>query len=127
MQAVVLCWHTYGSFVRSKVKSIALCFTSWITVMSTNLLSAVCFTNFSFPGYHDLLEVMLPQLMPTLNYLPKLYILTSDFADSGLLAALMMAVLFFWHTQHRSLTGFMILICGVSCLQSEVKVGYAVA
>ena len=34
---------------------------------------------------------------------PKLYVLSSDFADSGLLTALMMAVLFFWHTHDRDL------------------------
>ena len=35
--------------------------------------------------------------------------LTSDFCSSGKLAALTMAVLLHWHTQQRSLIGFVII------------------
>ena len=48
--------------------------------------------------------------------------LTSDFAVSGLFAALIIAVLFFWHTQHRSLIGFLTIMVGISCLHRAIKV-----
>ena len=49
-------------------------------------------------------------------------VFTSDFSDSGVLAALIIALLFFWQTQHG---GFITDMCGVSCLHSEQKVVYA--
>ena len=52
-------------------------------------------------------------------------LLTEDFSASGLLAALIIAVLFFWQTQHRSLIGFMTMMYGVSWRHKEVKVEYA--
>ena len=55
------------------------------------------------------------------------YVFTCDFSDSGVLAALIIALLFFWQTQHRSDMGFITVMCGVSCLHSEQKVVYAAA
>ena len=52
---------------------------------------------------------------------------TCDFSESGVLADLMIALLFFWQTQHRSDKGFITVMCGVSCLHSEQKVVYAAA
>ena len=54
-------------------------------------------------------------------------LLTCDFSDSGVLAALIIALLFFWQTQHRSDKGFITVMCGVSCLHSEQNVVYAAA
>ena len=51
---------------------------------------------------------------------------TCDFSDSGVLAALIITLLFFWQTQHRSDKGFITVMCGVSCLHSEQNV-YAAA
>ena len=48
-------------------------------------------------------------------------------SDSGVLAALIIALLFFWQTQHRSDKGFITVMCGVSCLHSEQNVVYAAA
>ena len=52
---------------------------------------------------------------------------TCDFSESGVLADLMIALLFFWQTQHRSDKGFMTVMCGVSCLHSEQNMVYAAA
>ena len=52
---------------------------------------------------------------------------TCDFSESGVLADLMIALLFFWQTQHRSDKGFIMVMCGVSCLHSEQIVVYAAA
>lgn len=53
--------------------------------------------------------------------------LTSDFAASVVLAALIMAVEFCWQTQHRSDMGLMTVMCGSSCLQKVQKVVYSAA
>ena len=45
----------------------------------------------------------------------------------GRFAERMMAVLFCWHTQHRSLIGFITITLGSSCRQRRVKVEYATA
>ena len=47
---------------------------------------------------------------------------TSDFCSSGWFAALMMAMLFFWHTQHRSLIGFVTMIWGRNLCHMLVNV-----
>lgn len=39
---------------------------------------------------------------------------TSDFSSSGLFAALRIAVEFCWHTQHKSVIGFMTVMPAVS-------------
>ena len=43
------------------------------------------------------------------------------------LAALIIAMLFLWHTQHKSDIGFITIICGVNCLQKMQKVEYDAA
>ena len=50
---------------------------------------------------------------------------TSFFSSSGQLALLVMAVLFCWQIQHKSLIGFITIMCGRSCRHSKVKVEYA--
>ena len=44
-----------------------------------------------------------------------------------MLADRMIALLFCWHTQQRSVIGFITMICGTSCRQSLQKVVYAAA
>ena len=46
-------------------------------------------------------------------------IFTSDFSSTGRLLAVMISVLFCWHTQHRSDIGRDTTTCGVSCCQSS--------
>ena len=45
---------------------------------------------------------------------------TSVFSSSGLFALLVMAALFFWHIQQRSVMGFITTTCGRSCLHSSL-------
>ena len=55
------------------------------------------------------------------------HVLTVDFSFSERLAERVMAVLFLWHTQHRSLMGFITIMYGRSCRHSWVNVEYAAA
>ena len=53
--------------------------------------------------------------------------LTSDLCSAGVFAALMMAVEFCWHTQHKSVMGFMTVMWGASFLHSVQNVLQAAA
>ena len=50
---------------------------------------------------------------------------TFDFSLSFLFIALMMALLFFWHVQHRSLRGFVMITSGNNIRQCLQNVLYA--
>ena len=70
-------------------------------------------------------------LMVRMNVSHPLYywysLVTCVFSSSGVFAALIIAMLFCWHTQHKSDIGFITMICGTSCRQRVQKVLYAAA